>query len=139
MASKFSIEDACFEDAYVKGLSLRGGDLRLDLECFAESDEPFTPDKQSESVMIPVSVTFRQIRNLTIDGMEASTAQQLMKDGSIEYFERDENAAKIFVDWRDYDAKARKKVMYEFDFLSADKKTGEKFLWRWKNPGNGVG
>jgi hypothetical protein len=70
MISKLSSEDACFEDAYIKSFSMQGNDLKLDLDCLADIDDRFMPDEKAESVMVPVSITFKDGRNLTIDGIE---------------------------------------------------------------------
>jgi hypothetical protein len=49
---------------------MQGNDLKLDLDCLADIDDRFMPDEKAESVMVPVSITFKDGRNLTIDGIE---------------------------------------------------------------------
>jgi hypothetical protein len=132
MISSFEIEDVVFEDAYIKNISMQGDDIKLDLVCFAEADDRFSPNKSCESVMASVSITFHGVHYVTIDGVESSNVAQLMKEGTIESFERNDNSARILVEWNDYDAELRQEAMYEFRFQHFEKKTGEKFLWRWK-------
>ena len=62
-----------FHDAEVLDLSLVKRSLRLVLMCFTETD----------GVTMPVSIVFRDVRDLAIDGVADGTISKVNDDGSV--------------------------------------------------------